>query len=188
MVRLSGCAARVGLALGVVLSPQVASAGGGADEVLYGRPLPQGELGVACFVRHYDHAHLAAHPEQRVTDMVALAYRQDGPGTPESVFNMTLRFRNIPGDQQFPGVCQSVAGSQRLACGVECDGGSFAVSGSGETSILVDISGGIGSCDGEIPAGAGFGSDDKIFRLDRTDIADCRDLMWDDEMRPRLLK
>lgn len=188
MVRLSGCAALVGLALGVVLSPQAVSAGGGGDEVLYGRPLPQGELGVACFVRHYDRAHLAAHPEQHVTDMVALAYRQDGPGTPESVFNMTLRFRNIPGDQQFPGVCQPATGSQRLACGVECDGGSFAVSGSGETSILVDISGGIGSCDGEMPAGAGFGRDDKIFRLDRTDIAACRDLMWDDEMRPRLLE
>jgi len=188
VVRLAGCAGLVGLALGVVLSPQAVLAGGGGDEVLYGRPLQQGELGVACFVRRYDRVHLDAHPEQRVTDMAALAYRQEGPGTPESVFNMTLRFRNIPGDQQFPGVCQSVAGSQRLACGVECDGGSFAVRGSGEASILVDISGGISSCDGEMPAGAGFGPDDRIFRLDRTDIAACRDLMWDDEMRPRLLE
>lgn len=180
----SGRAALAALMLAASLAPAVSIAG---EEVLYGRVPRSGELVFACFARHYDTAHLAGHPRQNVTDIMALTYRGDTPGSAETVFNMTLRFRKVPGEQQFPGVCSPAPGSDRMNCGVECDGGRFTVTGRDRGAILVDVSDGIGSCDGDLPEGAGFASDDKLFRLDRTDMAACKDLIWDDEMRPRIL-
>lgn len=155
-----------------------------SQDGLYGSGIGPDDLAVACFSRHYGDAHLAAHPRQNVTRMRALAYRQ--PGTSNSVVNITVRFRNGTEEQQFPGECRAASGG--LSCNVECDGGSYSVTLRDGKSVLVDLAAGIGACDGDLPQGQDFGTDDKVFRLDRAALANCRDMIWDDEMRPAILK
>ncbi len=62
---------------------------------------PQGSS-FACFSRHYDDAHLAAHPRQRVTFAMALvhAYFRTSPLTAAGTYmyqvSLAFRFRNRP--------------------------------------------------------------------------------------------
>ncbi len=158
------------------------------QRALYGRALANGELGWACFSRRYDDAHLRAHPKQNVMAMVVLAYRPDWPGAESSIVNFEVRVRGAPEPVQLSGECRA-AGGGGLACGFECDGGTFGVKTAGSGAILIDLPAPPGLCDGEDDAGGpGFGPDDRRFRLDRVGIDACRDLVWDDELRPRLLR
>lgn len=176
------------LVLPVLFGAAPASAGEAEQRVLYGRALTQGELGWACFSRRYDEAHLRAHPAQNVTAMAMLAYRPDWEGADASIVNFEVRLRDGREPVQFSGECRA-AGAGSLSCGIECDGGSFGVRTSGTGAILVDLPVPPGLCDGEDGGtGQGFGPDDRRFRLERVGIDDCRDLVWDDELRPRLLR
>lgn len=172
---------RLGRLLGAGLALGVWPAGASAQELIYGPEARSTDIAISCFERRYDKAHLSTHPQQNVVRLTALAYRL--PGTSETVLNMTVRFRKASEDQQFPGVCR--AGSGGLSCNVECDGGSFSVTPRDRRTVIVDLGAGIGGCDG---GELSFGSDDKTFRLDRADMAACRDLIWDDDRRPALLK
>lgn len=121
---------------------------------------------------------------QNVSEIAMLAYRPDWPGAGASILNFKARFRD-GGLAEFSGECKEGRGDV-LACGMECDGGPFALRKAGGGAIMVDMPAAPSLCsDGE---GADFAADDKLFRLDRTDLADCRDLIWDDEIRPRLLR
>lgn len=176
------------LTLAALFAAGPALAGEGEQRVLYGRALKERELGWACYARHYDAAHLRSHPDQNVRDIVMLAYRPDWEGADASILNFEARFRDGGAPAEFSGECRS-ARDGVLACGIECDGGEFTLKNAGRDAILVDMPGAPGLCDGtDGMSGPGFGPDDKRFRLDRTDIGDCRGLIWDDEIRPRLLR
>lgn len=176
------------LALAGLLGSGPSLAGESEQRVLYGHALKERELGWACYSRHYDAAHLRAHPGQNVRDMAMLAYRPDWEGGDASILNFEARFRDGGVAVEFSGECRTVAGGV-LTCGIECDGGEFSLKSAAGGSILVDLPAEPGLCDGtDGMNGSGFGPDDKRFRLDRTDMGDCRGLIWDDEIRPRLLK
>ena len=68
-----------------------------------------------------------------------------------------------------------------------CDGGHIDVSVKDGQSILVSIPDGARTWDPESgeepPASARFGLDDKLFRLDRTDLKTCLPLVYDDEAK-----
>jgi hypothetical protein len=148
----------------------------------------------ACFVRHYTKAHLKAHPDQNVTDMIAYVGKQTGPD-PYYMINLQVNFRQLPKPFQVSGSCsQSSDGKQTLGCGVECDGGSLSVRVKNESAILVEIPDSVRLFDpsateegDDLPRGARFGSDDKLFRLDRTELKDCAAVIYDDEIKARVL-
>lgn len=165
-------------------SGRTAHAGDVEQRFLYGRVLQDRELGWACYSRRYDPVHLRSHPDQNVSEIAMLAYRPDWPGAAASILNFKARFRD-GGLAEFSGECKEGRGVV-LACGMECDGGQFALRKAGGGAIMVDMPLAPMLCnDGE---GAAFAADDTLFRLDRADLADCRDLIWDDEIRPRLLQ
>jgi hypothetical protein len=148
----------------------------------------------ACFVRHYAKAHLKSHPDQNVTDMIAYVGKQAGPD-PYYMINLQVNFRQLLKPFQVSGSCsQSTDGKQTLGCGVECDGGSLSVRVKNESAILVEIPDSVRLFDpsateegDDLPKGARFGSDDKLFRLDRTELKDCAAVIYDDEIKARVL-
>ncbi|CAN7415290.1 hypothetical protein [Rhizobium sp. LjRoot254] len=147
----------------------------------------------ACFVRHYTKAHLKSHPDQNVTDMIAYVTKQAGLDAYYAI-NLQVNFRQLLKPFQISGSCsQSTDGEQTLGCGVECDGGSLSVRVKNESSILVEIPDSVRLFDasateeGDLPQGARFGSDDKLFRLDRTDLKDCLPVIYDDEIKAKVM-
>lgn len=170
--------------------PAPAFAADGDETLLYGRRLQPGDIASACFARRYDDAHLLSHPRQNVSDVRILAYRPDWPQA-ESIVNLEFRFRGVSEAFQLSGGCRPVAGKAKvLDCAVECDGGLFSIRREASGALMVDIPAGLALCDGDeaLPAGARFGSDDRRFRLSADKLAACRDLIWDDEIRPKLLR
>lgn len=184
-----GCG-RLLLLLWAGLLPCTIQAGEGEQRFLYGRALKVGELGWACFTRHYDQPHLDAHPRQNVTAMTVLAYRPDGEGYDESIVNLEFGFRGVSDPVQLSGGCRPESEGQGvLSCAIECDGGEFTLRRQGDRSVLLDITRDIEMCeDGDGLPGGGLGSDDRRFRLDRTGIEACLTLIWDDEIRGKLLQ
>jgi len=179
----------IGSMLAMLAAVPVATAAEGDETLLYGRPLRTGELASACFARRYDKTHLQGHPQQNVTEMHVLAYRPDWPYA-ESIVNLEFRFRGVSEAFQLSGGCRPVSGKAAvLDCAVECDGGRFTMRREASGVLMVDVPAGLALCDGEeaLLAGARFGSDDRRFRLPAEKLAACRDLIWDDEIRPKLL-
>src|SRR4029079_5846286 len=91
---------------------------------------------------------------------------------------------------QLSGGCSSsVDGQAAPNCGIDCDGGEIDVSVKDAKSIMVSIPYSARASDpdsGEVSEGAKFGSDDKLFRLDRTGLQDCLPLVSDDETKAPL--
>ncbi len=180
----------IGCVLAMLVAVSGARAAEGDETLLYGRELRAGEIASSCFARRYDKAHLQGHPRQNVTEMRVLAYRPDWPHA-ASIVNLEFRFRGVSEAFQLSGECRAVFGkATALDCAVECDGGLFSVRRDASGALMVDIPAGLALCDGDeaLPAGARFGSDDRRFRLAAETLAACRDLIWDDEIRPKLLQ
>ena len=154
---------------------------------------PGGAAAHACFSRHYTAAHLAKHPHQNVTAMLAFIDKPAGEGENGSyTVGLDVKFRKSQNPFQVSGSCSdgSDIGSA-LACGIECDGGSIGVRVKSRDAVLIDIPDGARIWDpdseDEPPATARFGADDKVFRLERTDIKTCLPLVWDDEVKKAIL-
>ena len=168
-------------------------AGGSSDLVkLFGRD-PGTGAAHACFVRRYTKAHLASHPDQNVTTMHAYVSKQEG-ADPYYSINLQVNFRQIKKPFQVSGSCSENAETGALGCGVECDGGSLSVRVKNEQSILVDIPDSVRLFDpsagdefADLPQGARFGSDDKLFRLDRTELSDCLPVIYDEEIKAKVI-
>jgi|SRR5581483_2080386 len=143
----------------------------------------------ACFSRHYDAQHMAQHPLQKVTVMRLLlsAERDPNDKTLAYSFRLGLNFRNRPGDFDSSGDCAHLTGDDAakekidFGCGVDCDGGGISINlAQDNASVLVKLEAiriwkGKNNDDDaatELKAGA----DDKVFRLDRTNIGDCASL------------
>lgn len=152
----------------------------------------------ACFVRRYDAAHMTEHPQQRVTVMKLLvtSEKMEDDKYLTYSFRLGVNFRDQPGDFDSSGDCGH-APPVRAAdtdamppagidfqCSVDCDGGGIAVNlANGDNSVILKLDririwkttdpdgGPLRSLQG--------GADDKIFRLDRTSLDECRSLVAD---------
>jgi hypothetical protein len=167
-------------------------AAGKSDVIrIFGRD-PGSSAAHACFIRKYTKAHLASHPDQNVTTMLVYVSKQEGPDAYYGV-NLQVNFRHMNKPFQVAGSCsQNDRGA--LSCGIDCDGGSLAVRVKNEQSILVDIPESVRLFDpaasdefADLPKGARFGSDDKLFRLDRTDLGDCLPVIFDQETKAKVI-
>ena len=173
--------------------PMMSHAGNSSDLVkLFGRD-PGAGPAHACFIRRYTKAHLASHPDQNVTAMLAYVSKQEG-ADPYYGINLQVNFRQLNKPFQVSGSCGENAETGALGCGVECDGGSLSVRVKNEQSILVDIPDSVRLFDpsasdefSDLPKGARFGSDDKLFRLDRTELSDCLPLIYDEEIKAKVI-
>jgi hypothetical protein len=146
----------------------------------------------ACFIRHYDQAHLKSHPDQNVTDMLLLVSSWDEEEGGSDAYGVAIgvEFRNVPNQLALSGFCGSGEDGTALNCGIECDGGTINVTVRDADSVRVEIPDGARTWDPESdedpdPA-AQFGSDDKVFRVNRTALKECLSLVWDDEVKARI--
>lgn len=185
------------LAFGCILGlPAGLAAAADADLQLFGRDVGK-EKAYACFSRKYTKAHLANHPDQNVRDMMVFVDShedEEGAGR-QYVLGMSVNFRQLKQPYSTYGGCSAgTDGKQALHCGIDCDGGTIGVRIKDRNSILLDIPNGARVSDdaseeepSALPDGAKFGPDDKIFRLDRTDLSTCLPLANDDETKAALL-
>jgi len=150
----------------------------------------------ACFGRQYARKHLSTHPDQNVTDMLAYVSKSEGPDSAYSV-SLRVRFRQLNKPFNVSGSCGLGAdGKSTLGCGIDCDGGSLSVRIKNEQSLLVEIPDSVRLYDPsasdddagpDLPKAARFGSDDKLFRLDRADLKACLGLVFDEDIKAKIL-
>lgn len=159
---------------------------------LFGRVLAKTPIH-ACFTRAYDIRHLAGHPGQKVRTMRLLVTASDKgfDGTPTYDLTMGVTFRRSGTHFEASGFCGSIhdlaapgEGGTVAHCGVACDGGTINVSLKDQLSVLVAIPDGAStsSTHGE-GDGPRFGTDDKLFRLDRTALTHCLGLADDPDVK-----
>jgi hypothetical protein len=160
----------------------------------------------ACFVRRYDAAHMATHPLQKVTVMRLLVTSEkiEDDKYLNYSFRLGVNFRDQAGDFDSSGDCghappvrnlDSDPGSEQgseqgtsaaidFSCNVDCDGGGIAVNlANGDNSVIVKLDR-VRIWKSTDPDGAPIrslqgGADDKVFRLDRTSLDECRSLVAD---------
>jgi hypothetical protein len=176
-------------AIGLALTAAPALAGPN-DIELFGKD-PGNDLAAACFMRHYDDAHMAAHPGQNVTDMAVLVdARSNEDGERTYKVGLGVKFRGLQSQMQAEAYCGlSLDGETVLGCGIDCDGGQVDVDMQ-QGSMVVSIPYGAAVWDpnatdeepGTEPATATFGEDDKTFRLDRVDLSECTGLAYEDDL------
>jgi hypothetical protein len=125
-----------------------------------------------CFVRVYDRAHLARHPDQVVTAVKLLVKQAERGSQYDFFLHIKVRGRNEV--LKTAGLCQT--GGPRVHCFVECDGGGIDVNPRpGYVMMYLDRIR-MAECgkdnveDGEEISG---GKDDREFRLDRVDEVMC---------------
>lgn len=159
----------------------------------------------ACFVRHYDAAHLAAHPLQKVGVMKLLISTEKDPDFPnfQYAFRLGVNFRDRRGDFDSSGNCghaptvtdpadANIPPQDRVTlptgidfqCAVDCDGGGISVSlANTDNAVIIKLDhiriwkG--NSPDSEAAGALEAGADDKVFRLDRSNVSDCAALVAD---------
>jgi len=127
---------------------------------------------LGCFTRTYDRAHLAQHPDQLVTEVKLRIFR--APEGKAKWFEVRFKLRGQNKSRWSEGVC--LEGGR---CYVECDGGGFNIEPRTHDALVhLDYIRTV-MCD-EDPAnlidggeGVSGGKDDRVFRLDRTDPAEC---------------
>jgi hypothetical protein len=183
----------------VVLGSGAALAGANSEaftKQLTGHALGK-DKSFACFTRLYDAPHLTGHPQQNVTQMSMLVdVAPNASADPSYVVYLGVNFRGDRHRFVTDGGCSGFhdveAGvPQGVHCAVSCDGGSIEVSLKDNGSVLVGIPAGArvwrpGAPDSDTGHG-GFGSDDKVFRLDRASLRLCASL-GEKEDRATLLR
>jgi hypothetical protein len=152
---------------------------------------PPGDKAYACFMRRYDAEHLGQHPKQKVAAMKLLVTAEipEGEKRLGYSFRLGVKFRHRAGDFDSSGYCNHAiaddGGSEiRFACGVDCEGGGINVALSkDEKSAIVRLERvriwQNNKPDDDAEQSLTAGADDKIFRLDRADGAECASLVTD---------
>jgi hypothetical protein len=146
----------------------------------------------ACFVREHDAAHLAKHPQQKVSAMKLLVTAEQVPEDEKinHSFSLGLKFRNKPGDFRSGGSCghakasESENGKGHLGCSVDCDGGGIDVELSADAKSTIIRVGSVSIWDHKKPDDDNRlhldgGADDRVFRLDRAPLEMCKSLVSD---------
>ena len=146
----------------------------------------------ACFVRKYDSAHLAQHPKQKVATM-KLLMTAEIPLRRQHVQLFVPSRRQIsqpvrPISSSF-GDCGHVVAEDtgqeiRFGCGVDCDGGGLGVAlAKDDKSAVVRLARvriwKRNTAPEETAEDLVAGDDDGKFRLDRTDLRECAELVTD---------
>ena len=153
----------------------------------------------ACWRRVYDAKHLAAHPQQKITELTFFlrvsgydaggAYVFKNPHHIFYNFAFSLKRRGNKRALATGGDC---LGGKTAECVVDCDGGGITIDKlpSGEGLSIGLHSGGIafgGDCDTTTGTWVRPGADDKVFHLDRAPEEACKTLEksqlggWHDE-------
>jgi hypothetical protein len=143
----------------------------------------------ACYARHYDAAHLRAHPHQRITAMAFLlnveAYDEKevkDDERPEDkvyyVFAMSVARR---GDERLLHTSGDCYGSDEISCVVDCDGGHVTLDKMPPADTLIVRLNEEGvrmfhDCDDKEGVLVTSGTDDKTFRIDKVSGNSCRAL------------
>jgi len=192
-----------GLAL---LAAPLPAQGAGDDGAFQARIFGHGlgkAKGYACFKRIYTADHLKSHPQQNVRTMLLLV---TGAGAVEAetetryTAGIGVTFRKVGARFETYGDCPSLkvaaqlgeGDKDALACSIDCDGGHIGVRLKDGKTVLVSIPDGAriteaGKDDEEgSDARKRFGADDKLFRLDRTGLADCLPLAGEDDDKAAL--
>ncbi|SDN67518.1 hypothetical protein [Afipia sp. GAS231] len=145
----------------------------------------------ACFVRKYDSAHLAQHPKQKVSTMKLLMTAEipSDASTFNYSFRLGVKYRNRSTNFESFGDCGHVVAEDtgqevRFGCGVDCDGGGLGVAlAKDDKSAVVQLERvriwRRNTAPEETAEDLGAGADDKKFRLDRTELRDCAELVTD---------
>jgi hypothetical protein len=166
--------------------------------VLMDKVIGEGQT-YACFSRTYDKDHLASHPHQNVRSMkVFLEVMKDNvlDDAAQHIISVRVGFRGLKGEYDSSGSCLTMyTEPEKGSCGIDCDGGHLAVSMKDDKSILVETSG-VRLTDGEdedgapkdAPKKARFGSDDKVFRLDRVAAKECLPLIGDEDLKKTIAR
>ena len=150
----------------------------------------------ACFGRVYDRAHLASHPQQKVTSlhvMRSLGERREAENwQPDQRSELIKKFRES-GEAEvlafvtfkdrkgafYNSLTCNKEGAKGTLCYIDCDGGSFSLK-QANPAVLLENEGFVlvGGCAEEVAEGKEVyfkpGKDDKVFRLDSKPMAVCR--------------
>lgn len=151
---------------------------------------PVGDKSSACFVRHYDTTHFAEHPKQKVAEMRLLIAAEKAPEDAgmEYTFNVGLKYRAKKTLYLSMGSCshslkEDGSGEVQFGCGVNCDGGGFAVAlaRDGESvTVAVDHRLRIwrkGKDGDDTIPDLEASTDDESFRLQRVELKQCDGLV-----------
>jgi len=152
---------------------------------------PPGKTAYACFVRRYDTEHLAQHPKQKVASMKLLVSAETDAEDKQlhNSFRIGFRYRHRSGDFDSSGSCHHAVFTKegnevRLGCGIDCEGGGLGIAlTKDDRSAVVRLESiriwlhnkPTEDDDRTLVAG----SDDGIFRLERTDTSECAALATD---------
>ena len=134
------------------------------------------DLALGCFIRAYDKAHLARHPDQLVT-AVKLRIKRPPPDTGAQYwFDFEARVRGRNDSLHTSGICNEKAAG--LHCFVECDGGGVDVVNRGDHVMMYLERIRVAACGEELKDDGGGeelrrGKDDRVFRLDRVNARAC---------------
>eukprot|EP01035_Chromulina_nebulosa_P005576 gene5576-biopygen4714 len=177
--------------LSLVGGTGIASAGeSGLAELFV--PHPNAPASNLCMVRHYDKAHLAAHPNQNVTDMLTFIGKRQGEQDGYVYFDVDVqvKFRDSQKSWSFSGECGREAGKAgQIGCGIDCDGGGYDVSFKDDSSVELSIPSSVrldAEQDGTAIETAGFKSGDTAFVLHRTALKDCLPAISDDDLKAKI--
>jgi len=128
---------------------------------------------LGCFVRTYDKAHLAGHPDQLVTavKLHIIKWKED-----ESYFEFALKVKVRGRNETLHtgGLCRGEASG--LSCSVDCDGGGINVVPRGDHAMMYLERIRMATCDNDyVDSGEDLsgGKDDRVFRLNRVDEREC---------------
>lgn len=145
----------------------------------------------ACFVRKYDADHLAQHPKQKVSTMKLLMTAEipSDASTFNYSFRLGVKYRKRTTHLESFGDCGHVTAEDtgkeiRFGCGVDCDGGGLGVSlAKDDKSAIVELARlrlwKRNTSPEETAEDLEAGDDDSKFRLDRTELRECADLVTD---------
>jgi hypothetical protein len=150
---------------------------------------PEGLKTVACFARTYDAAYVAAHPNQNVSYVEAFVVAY---GNHDFAYQLRLgfRFHGQPETYTSVGECGSY---DSVRHGARCAGpnGPMWLALGSKGSMLMELPKGgdlwrPGPPNPKDTLKGAFGPDDKLFRLDRVDLAQCAGQMFDYERKELL--
>ena len=170
-------------------APVRAADDGALAAAMFAEPTPTA-TSRACFVRRYDGAHRAAHPRQRVADIMLLVGREAYPDEPglRWRFQLSTHFTHRKGRFESSGDCRPggmgenpASPATRIICAVACDGGDIEITPSTDSrSALAQVDHLRIWRPGpqiEDSNDAIDGDDDRTFRLERADISACAPLL-----------
>lgn len=144
----------------------------------------------ACFVRTYDAAHLARHPKQTVSAMKMLiaGEKLEGATAFSYSYKLGVNFRDRKGDYAssydcgYAEVSDAKLGAE-VSCHDGCEAGGIAIAlAPNSKAIIVKLeSVAVWLADKPQDESAQFefkgGADDRVFRLERVDMENCKSLI-----------